>query len=515
MDFINSADFGKHVEDLLGRRHVPGISIAVFNQKDVSCTAFGFATLEPPSPATPDTMYDMASTSKSLTAAAVGKLISNYKSQDKITWTTPMSKLLPEDFVLPDEYASQNATVEDILSHRTGMPGHDMAYMGVKSATPDTPRSVTRSLRNLPATAPFRTKYQYNNGMFTVATHLVEEMSQTTFAQFLQSNVFDVLGMSSTYLQPSAVKGAGQMDRLATRYVWKKDTASFAALEPVEQPEGQGAGSLQSTVKDYAKWLQAMMKKDETLFEKEIYEELIKPRIICDPEADESDLEPFTSNELYALGWSTRYYRGHKIVEHSGGISGFTSIMLFMPQHDFGLVILANADGGYPIEYILSMEIIDHVLNVPVPDHIDWVSRRQKKDDDEDDDETILDRLRKEQCPSGPRPLQKDRDAYTGVYENAGYGKIVVDIENGRLHIDGSERSEPFTTFFEHVCEDTKFVATEYNDEGEAFHLKSEFRISPTGEVTAVGISFCQDMGDELIWFEKETATSGKRQGNE
>lgn len=489
----------------MGKWHVPGLSIAVFNQNDVSCTAFGFATLDPPVSTTPDTIYDMASTSKSLTAAAVGKLISNDKSQDKITWTTPMSKLLPEDFVLPDEYASQNATIEDILSHRTGMPGHDMAYFGVKSATPDTPRSVTRSLRNLSATAPFRTKYQYNNSMFTIATHLVEEVSQTTFAQFLQSNIFNVLGMSSTYLQPSAVKAAGQIDRLATRYVWKKDTASFNALEPVEQPEAQGAGSLQSTVKDYAKWLQAMMKKDESLFEKEIYEELIKPRIICDPEANESDLEPSTSNELYALGWSTRYYRGHKIVEHSGGISGFTSIMLFMPQKDFGLVILANADGGYPIEYVLSMELIDHILDVPVSDRVDWMSRRQQKDEEEESDEKILESLKREQCPSGSQPLQKDLDAYTGVYENIGYGKIVVDIQHDRLHVDGSTRSEPFTTFFEHICGDTKFVATEYNDEGEPFHLKSEFRLSSAGEVTAVGVSFCQDMGDDLIWFQKET----------
>lgn len=504
MDVINSDDFKTRVEFLLQQWHVPSLTVAVFDQENLSTAAFGFATLDPPIRATPDTLYDMASTSKSLTAAAVGKLISDDRFDPRIKWDTPMSVLLPDDFVLPDAYASEYVTIEDILSHRSGMPRHDDSYLGVKSSDPDTPQSVTRNLRNLPMTAPIRTKYQYCNIMYTVASYLVEKLSDMTFAQFLQLNVFDVLGMDSSYVQPSAVFAAKQGHRLATRYVWDREVASYKMYAPVEQPEAQGAGSIQSTVIDYSKWVRAMMKRNEALFPGEVYKELVKPRIVADPEADEDSLEPFTSHELYALGWSIRSYRGHRIIEHDGGINGFGSLMLYIPQLNFGLVMLGNSDDTGRIAHPLSMELIDHVLGVASPERIDWMEREEQKAKEADEENDNLDKLRQEQCPSGVQPLQMPLETFTGTYENAGYHKLIIDIQNDQLHVDGSERSEPLTIFFEHVCKNNKFIATIVDEAAESTYMASEFRLSDAGDVEAVGIAFCpENERDPLIWFDK------------
>ena len=68
-----------------------------------------------------DTIFDCASTSKSFTAAAISLLVDANENYPELHWRTPVSKLLP-DFVLQDSYATANVTIEDILSHRSGMP---------------------------------------------------------------------------------------------------------------------------------------------------------------------------------------------------------------------------------------------------------------------------------------------------------------------------------------------------------------------------------------------------------
>ena len=70
---------------------------------------------------TGDTVFDWASNSKSITSSAVALLVQDEEKYPDVHWNTPVSKLLPEDFVLEDEYSTKNVTIEDILSHRSGI----------------------------------------------------------------------------------------------------------------------------------------------------------------------------------------------------------------------------------------------------------------------------------------------------------------------------------------------------------------------------------------------------------
>jgi hypothetical protein len=91
-------------------------------QRLISIQCYGLARLSGEK-ITPDTLFDCASNSKSLTAAAVALLVHDDNGLG-LTWTTPVSEVLPDDFVLADPYSTKNITVEDILSHRSGMPGY-------------------------------------------------------------------------------------------------------------------------------------------------------------------------------------------------------------------------------------------------------------------------------------------------------------------------------------------------------------------------------------------------------
>lgn len=120
MDLLNSSHFTTLVGDLLRQNHVPGLSIAVVHNDEVASNGFGLADLETLTPCTGDTLFDIASSAKSLTAASVALLVDD-KAHPEVQYDALMSRLLPEDFVMQDKSYTDGVTVEDVLSHRTGM----------------------------------------------------------------------------------------------------------------------------------------------------------------------------------------------------------------------------------------------------------------------------------------------------------------------------------------------------------------------------------------------------------
>lgn len=190
MDLIHSSAFATHVNELLQKWHTPGLAVAVVQNSTVAARGFGLATLDPPRNITPDTLFDIASCSKSLTAASVGLLAIDDLNYPQLQWDTPMSELLPEDFIMSGDGYTKQVTVEDILSHRSGFPRHDFSYLNRRAVYPDTPQSVTKNLRNLQNAAPLRTKFIYSNIMYIVASWLVESMTGLAFSEFLDRNIF-------------------------------------------------------------------------------------------------------------------------------------------------------------------------------------------------------------------------------------------------------------------------------------------------------------------------------------
>lgn len=118
---LDNDSFYSHVEELMQKHHVPGLSIAITNNDQVSSKGFGSASLEPAVQCTPETLFDVASCAKSMTAASIALLVEDNEKYPDIHYDTIMSTLLPEDFVMSDPSFTESVTVEDLLSHRTGM----------------------------------------------------------------------------------------------------------------------------------------------------------------------------------------------------------------------------------------------------------------------------------------------------------------------------------------------------------------------------------------------------------
>ncbi|KAG0650970.1 hypothetical protein D0Z07_2502 [Hyphodiscus hymeniophilus] len=281
--------------------------------------------------------------SKAFVSSAISLLVDDEERPD-VQWSTPVSTIIRDDFVLSDS-------------------SHDDACMGIYVQVPDTPKSVTRKLWYFLLSEPLRSKYQYSNVMYVVAVHMVESLTSGWFGDYIRQMIWEPLGMKDTYFGLNDTKQHGALDQLGKGYRWVEKDSEYAEVPWPAQPEGAGAGELESTALDYAAFLRCMIRQTGPISEKG-HEELVKPRTITDDKP-----KPFHSHMLYALGWEVETYRGVTLIGHDGETSGFECKMLYLPRLDWGVVIF-----GHALEANRAQEVICSalVLNVPMQQRFDW-----------------------------------------------------------------------------------------------------------------------------------------------
>jgi CubicO group peptidase (beta-lactamase class C family) len=204
--------------------------------------------------------------------------------------------------------------------------------------------------------------------MYTVASYMIEVLSGEQFAEFLRSRIWDPLQMPNTYHNISGMQARNATALLTHGYHWDERAEYYVNIPSIEQPEAQGAGLVSSSVNDCAKWIQASIKRTDPL-PLAAHKELVKPQAIMHEE--EEDRIPFYSQALYALGWVVETYRGLTVIGHDGRIPGFNSLMRYLPELEWGIVIFRNSNGAEDIAEILCWYLADGLLSVPTPERLD------------------------------------------------------------------------------------------------------------------------------------------------
>jgi CubicO group peptidase (beta-lactamase class C family) len=283
-----------------------------------------------------------------------------------ISWTSPINQILRADFVLEDEHSTTHTTIEDTLSHRTGLPRHDLIY-GVAG---DTPASIVQRLRHLPMTAEPRTTFQYCNLMYVVATEFLETVTGMKLETLLRDRLWKPLGMLSTSFTPALQSSSN----IARGYYWDPSTTNRGYIpEPyLDLLPISGAGATISTVKDYALWIKALLSaakphrptNSSSPITPAIFHDLITPRtIISSNSPGPEDPWAFATPPLYALGWITLNLAGETLIMHEGSLTGFGSAVYLLPKHQFGIVMMGNTEKTSNLaEAVLASELLKRKL---------------------------------------------------------------------------------------------------------------------------------------------------------
>lgn len=320
---------------------------------------YGMATL-PDTPATTSTIWYGASTTKAFTAALLAQMIDS-KAYDQLKekgWQTPISSIIPDDFVLQDPWRTQTITLEDAASHRTGMARHDRSSIREHDdGTQVSIREIVRNLRNLPIHEPPRVKFLYNNFMYVTLSHVIETLRGETMTETLRKEVWEPLGMNDTYFSLSDVLES--RNHLASGYYWHEKEARFKEIAHMSVVEDGGAGAQFSSVLDYAKWVRCLLTEGEP-FSKAVHADLKSPRMI-----ESSPSGPFDIT-LYALGWQRCIYRNTPFYKHDGGMLAAGATVVWVPKLNFGVVGFANtALTSNAVLDILVWKLIDEKMETP------------------------------------------------------------------------------------------------------------------------------------------------------
>ncbi|MCJ1316000.1 hypothetical protein MMC15_001320 [Xylographa vitiligo] len=182
----------------------------------------------------------------------------------------------------------------------------------------------------------------------TTATYALETVTGKGLGEILKDGIWDMLEMQNTFLDledaKKAVKSGDGHMKLARDYFYHKADGEGGKdeYEPEDYmvfPAASGAGCILSNVLDYAKWIKAWINQSARLTEK-IVTVVTTPRSIAVP------LQKLWDGAVtYALGWTECTYEGERVLTHTGGLIGFGSQVLILPNRKWGVVVFGNTPG--------------------------------------------------------------------------------------------------------------------------------------------------------------------------
>jgi CubicO group peptidase (beta-lactamase class C family) len=466
-----SDDFAPLVRRLMARDQIPGVAVGLVERGHLAfARGFGYRDVENHLPMTPDTLFTLGSCSKAFTATAIALLA----DEGKIGLDAPVRTYLP-DFSLADPVASATLTTRDLLTHRSGLPRHDLFWY----QAPFSREELYRRLRFLEPSGPPRTRWRYNSLMFVVAGRIVEKVSGESWESFVQSRILLPLDMRRTLLSAEAMENdpdhaspyAMRQGRLQKIPIVKR----LSAVAP--------AGAVQSSVRDLARWLGFHATRSPALLGEGMWRELHRAQV----EMPASD-PPEVQHPYYALGWIHESYRGHPLLVHNGSIDGFTVHLGFLPETGQGLILLMNRDGATAAVTALAYSAYDRLLGLAP---LDWEQRLKEM----------------------PPPLQDAPDValdfpiktVVGKYEHPAYGVLTICAERDKLAMQF--RTLRFTLVYQGK---RQFLSLEPIADG-APHISVRFSRPKSGEPLKLFVPLNFDAGDPVEVFEKVGATTSHR----
>lgn len=426
---------------------IPGAAVAVvINDRVTYVQGYGTKELGGTAPVTPDTLFQIASTSKAFTSTALAMLATD----KKLSFDDPVRKHL-DYFHLSDLCADSQVTIRDIVSHRTGLGRRDELW----DNTPLTREEVIRAMGSVELARPFRTGYGYHNIMFITAGEVVARASGVPWDDFVKTRIFTPLNMTNTVTSDADWNAADHAQ--GYRYDWKTDRVS--PQRPIDTHTIGAGGAIKSCARDMANWLRFHLAGGafnlQQLVDPALLEETKTPQTVIRVENNTRDLNPESNVMAYAMGWNVQDYRGELLVSHSGSLNGFRTHVDLLPERKAGFVILSNLGRGYAL-VALRNALADMLSQKPGRDWNAYYLMVDRRIDEKEEREK-QERLAKRTPNTTPTHAL---ERYAGTYQNGAYGRTTISMVDGRLVLQWNQLTVPL----EHFEFDTFRAESEYDD---------------------------------------------------
>jgi CubicO group peptidase (beta-lactamase class C family) len=405
---------------------VPGAAVAaVKDGKVILLKGYGLRDVSKPGAVDENTIFQLASVTKTLTATAAATVV----DKGKLDWDKPIFNYLPE-FVGYDPYMTRWLTERDLLAQRTGWPeftGDQLDSFGYDRA------EILRRLRFFKPRYSLREVAQYSNPGFFVAGEVAARCAKQSWNDLVEQRLFKPLEMSRSGTVIKALQGPNATAAHALV------EGKIVVVEPSELDVTGAASSGTSTAADMSKLLLMFLNKGtyngKRILKPETVAEIFKRSMVS--KIDFTDLPPISDKTgfYYGLGVGSYDYAGHQIIEKGGALAGVRTIIVLVPDKNAGIVILANLNLTAFPEAVRAF-FLNQLLGM----------------DPEADQKQILalnEQLKKLMAPppppKNPGKFNGSLQSLVGVYENDYYGRCEILQDGGGLKVQCGPAKYPAT----------------------------------------------------------------------
>jgi beta-lactamase class C len=349
--------FGEELDKVALAPDFVGLAVAVVKDGRVWLVkTYGVREAGGSEPVTPDTVFRVASVSKGFAAtlAALEQKEGRLRLGDPVVQAVPAFRMRNEQHL--------RVTIEDILSHRAGLP--PFAYDDLLEAG-KAPLEILSQYANFKPSCPIGQCYAYQNTAFNMVADAIEKATGETYSQRLKERLFDPLGMKTASVGSQGLTASGNWARPHVR----KDGRWVPAPTKEIYYRLPAAAGVNASITDLSRWLIAQMGDRPEVVPPDVLAELRAPRIRTVAETRrQAALKMPVKDSAYGLGWKVSDYAGHKLVQHSGSVEGYIAHVAYLPDRRAGIAILSNTRGARAPKIVPMW--LDYELGLP---RTDWM----------------------------------------------------------------------------------------------------------------------------------------------
>ena len=411
-----------YIVDSMELFDVPGLAIAIVKDGEiVYAEGFGVRELGSDEPVTPETLMLIGSTTKTMTTLLMAQLV----DAGLMDWDTPVVDIMPE-FAVADPEITRTITMQNMVCACTGVPRRDFEL--IFNAHELSAEDIIESLADFEFFTGFGEAFQYSNQMVATGGYLAALAAGGGYGKLyedyltlMQENIFDPIGMNNTTFSfDEAIESGNYAIPHASNLVMEYSSITLGEEESFLAPIVP-AGGAWSNVMDMALYLVTELNTGVTLDGERIVstENLAKtwePQIAI------------TNDMSYGLGWIVGDYKGTSVIEHAGNTLGFSSEMVFLPEANLGIIILANQQGSVANQMV-RMRLLELLyqqepeIDELVQSYLDMLESQ------------ISELSEKLEESVDPEPVEP----YLGRYSNPALGNITSEWRDGKLVFDADE----------------------------------------------------------------------------
>jgi CubicO group peptidase (beta-lactamase class C family) len=336
------------------RLKVPGVAIGVLYGGQEYTAGLGVTSVDNPLPVTADTLFQIGSITKTITATVAMRLA----ERGQLDLDAPVRTYLP-GLRLLDQGVAERVTLRHLFAHLGGWVGD---YFDDTGNGDDALGLIVERMAELPQLAPLGSVYSYNNAGFYLAGRVIEAATDRAYEAAAKELVLDPLGMTMTFFFPA--------DVMTYRFVAGHESP-FAEGEPgprVARPwqlarTASPIGGIISTARDQLRYARFHLgdgsaPSGERLLSRESLELMRKPHA------------PAANGEFVGVAWFLYDAAGVRLARHGGATKGQQAVLVTAPERGFAISVLTNSNRGGELHQQVVRAALEAYLGVREPEQV-------------------------------------------------------------------------------------------------------------------------------------------------